>query len=395
MPKKNLFQTYAFPERAARNLGTFNTHYMNSEARDVFQYYANVNGVDSHAYPELDYIKAQCATFLLDLFHADNMDDFRYFTTSGSSESVFLAVLALKKQHQHLNPDLKIRPNLIIGENSHIAWFKTARYLDIELRIAPLSSTLLTIDNDQVMTLVDAGTIGICCTLGAPTTLLCDDVSNLNIQLKHYQKNTGQFIGIHVDAASGGFVLPFVYPDELFDFGLEHVVSINVSSHKYGLIYPSLGWLLMRYTDSLDDLLDESAYLGASIKQFSMQFSHSASHLMAQYYTIQTVGFIGYKNIMLQLYTYAEQLKCTLATEIQCIESTRPSLPGVVFSIKNRDMADVSKQLKQRNWYLPVYSLPGSLSKLQVGRVVVRHGFNEALIDELSMDIRAFEILFA
>ena len=256
--KYELMKTYDFPARSFRNLGTFNTHYMDKDAQAIFHHYAGVNAVDNYAYPELDFIKSECATFLLTLFHAPNTDDFHHFTTSGSSESILLAMLVLKRKHQQSTPSITGKPNIIIGKNSHIAWYKAARYLDIELRVAPLNKTILTLDNEQVMTRIDANTIGICSTLGAPTTLLCDDIFDLNSKLEHHFQTTGQSIPIHVDAASGGFVTPFINPDFKFDFRLNHVFSINVSSHKYGLIYPSLGWLFMRDTPCLAELLDES-----------------------------------------------------------------------------------------------------------------------------------------
>ncbi len=390
--QKEIVQTYNFPTRALRNLGTFNTSYMDKHAQEIFFYYAGVNAVDSHAYPELEFIKAQCAEFLLTLLNANDGDDFRSFTTSGSSESILLAMLVLKKQYQQLNPQQICKPNIIIGENSHIAWYKAARYLGIDLRISSLNPTSVTMDNDQILTLIDADTIGICCTLGAPTTLLCDDVFDLNLKLEHLFQTTGQFIPIHVDAASGGFVIPFIYPDFKFDFCLQHVFSINVSSHKYGLIYPSLGWLFMRYTPCLDKLLDESDYLGASIKRFSMQFSHSASHLMTQYYYIQTLGKVGYKQIMTQLFLYTEQLKQALMhtqKNIQFIETKSATLPGLVFTIKNRDMAVLSKKLKEKNWYLPVYLLPSAASTLYVARVVMRYGYDDTLIDALASDMHS------
>ena len=390
MPKNRLLKAYNFPDRAVRNLGTFNTHCMDEHARDIFFHYAGVNAVDSHAYPEMELIKTQCATFMLELMNAKNNDDFCYFTTSGSSESVLLSMLVLKAQHQRLNEKRKFEPNIIIGVNSHIAWYKAAKYLGVNLRIAVLNSATLTMVNTEVVQLIDAGTIGICCTLGAPTTLLCDDVLDLDTRLKHYHRATGQFIPIHVDAASGGFVLPFINPDLPFDFRLKHVHSINISSHKYGLVYPSLGWLLMRYTPCLEELLDESGYLGVPIKQFSVQFSHSASHLMAQYYYIQTLGHAGYKKIITKLFDRAEQLKKTLIhtqKNIQFIENDSARLPGLVFSIGNVDMLYFSQKLKEKNWSLPVYSLP-NVTSLYVARVVIRYGYDDTLIEDLVSDMR-------
>ena len=390
MPINRIINTYNFPTRAIRNLGTFNTNYMDEEAKEVFFHYAGVNAVDIHAYPELTLIKKYCADFLLDLMHARLNNDFRYFTTSGSSESVLLSILLLQKKYQSAHPHHDGRLNIIIGTNSHIAWFKAARYLGLDLRIARIDDQSFIIDNVHIMSLIDENTIGICCTLGAPTTLLCDDILSLNNLLNGYFQNTGQYIPIHVDAASGGFVMPFRYPDVQCDFSLPHVFSINISSHKYGLVYPGFGWLLTRYTQCLDELIDESDYLGASIKRFSIQFSHSASHLMTQYYYIQKYGKIGYAQIINNLYDYAEYLKNRLIKtqkNIKFIDSTGLGLPGLIFSIKNIDMAELSRKLKEKNWYLPVYSLPNSGNMPQVARVVIRYGYDLELIDTLVSDI--------
>jgi len=388
MIKTTMMKTYNFAARAGRNLCTFNTSYMEAEAHDIFSHYAPVNAVDSHAYPELDFIKLQCASFLLNLLHGQCNDDYHYFTTSGSSESVFLALLTLKRRHKQLNRPAS-KPNIIIGANSHITWHKAAKYLDIDIRIASFTSAFI-IDTEQVMALIDEHTIGVCCTLGAPTTLLCDNILAMNRSLVQHQQNTGQFIPIHVDAASGGFVVPFVSPATQFDFSLPHVFSINISSHKYGLVYPSLGWLFMRHDACIDELLDENDYLGAAIKHFSMQFSHSAAHLMTQYHYIQTLGRAGYQDILAKLFGYCRQLKDNLIrsqTAIEFIASTDPALPGLVFSIPDQDMVLLSQKLKEKNWYLPVYSLARPGSTQLVARIVVRYGYDDAFIDYLSTDI--------
>ncbi|MDF1646598.1 MAG: pyridoxal-dependent decarboxylase [Legionellaceae bacterium] len=392
MVKQKLSCTYDFSVRARKNLGTFNTHLMDEYARNVFFDYAGVNAVDSYAYPEIEQVKKKCAEFILSLLNAKGDEDFQYFTTSGSSESVLLAILVLKTQHQHLNHYRVFKPNIVIGKNSHVAWFKAAKYLQVDVRIAG-SDTLLVMDNLEIMTLIDENTVGICCTIGAPTTLLADDVMGLDTKLAHHHRITGQFIPIHVDAASGGFVIPFVNPELMCDFRLKHVFSMNVSSHKYGLVYPSLGWLFMRNTPCLEELLDEIGYLGKSIKCFSMQFSHSASHLMAQYYYIRTLGYAGYKQIILQLFGYAKRLKQALADtqeNIRFVRSDSASLPGLIFFINNIDMCSLSRNLKEKGWCLPVYSLPGTKSELQVARVVVRKGHDDLLLNELVSDIKIF-----
>ena len=145
----------------------------------------------------------------------------------------------------------------------------------------------------------------------------------------------------------------------------------------------------MRYMPCLQELVDESGYLGVAIKRFSVQFSHSASHLMAQYYYIQSLGYEGYKQIMVKLFDYTEQLKQALIhmdKNIQFIENDSVKLPGLVFSIGNVDMNDLSQKLKEKNWSLPIYSLQ-NVTPLQVARVVIRYGYDDAFISDLVSDI--------
>lgn len=81
-------------------------------------------------------------------------------------------------------------------------------------------------------------------------------------------------IPIHVDAASGGFVAPFLYPELVWDFRLPLVKSINVSGHKYGLVYAGIGWVVWRSKEDLpEELVFHVNYLGADQPTFTLNFS--------------------------------------------------------------------------------------------------------------------------
>ena len=83
---------------------------------------------------------------------------------------------------------------------------------------------------------------------------------------------------IHVDAASGGFVAPFLQPDLPWDFRVPRVASINSSGHKYGLVYPGVGWVIWRDAEALpEDLVFKVNYLGGEMPTFALNFSRSGA----------------------------------------------------------------------------------------------------------------------
>lgn len=107
-----------------------------------------------------------------------------------------------------------------------------ARYLDVEERYIYVTQDRFVVDPEETVNAVDENTIGMCLILGTTYTGEYEDVKAVNDLL--VQRNLD--CPIHVDAASGGFVVPFISPDKEWDFRLERVVSINVSGHKYGLV---------------------------------------------------------------------------------------------------------------------------------------------------------------
>lgn len=110
--------------------------------------------------------------------------------------------------------------------------------------------------------------------LGTTYTGAYEDVATVNDLLAEKNKKEGLDCHIHVDAASGGFVAPFVNPELLWDFRLPLVASINTSGHKYGLVVAGVGWAIWRSKDLLpDEILFEVNYLGSPQVSFTLNFS--------------------------------------------------------------------------------------------------------------------------
>jgi len=399
MPKQPIMDLGQFDAtlRSAKNLGTFSTTRMEDKAKAIFEYFAPINAVDTIAYPELTQMTQTCGQFLLELFHAPENQAFATLHTSGSSEAIFLVLLFLK-HHWLSTQNLSNQAlNVIVGPTSHVSFNVAAKALDIELRVLPFKKNKYELDEKLVQSVIDDKTIGFCCTLGSTITLFMDDVNSINQALVTYYQKTGYFIPIHVDAASGGFVAPFYYPDHLWDFRLSHVKSINVSSHKFGLVYPSLGWLCIADEFCIKELMHENSYLGRTFKRYPLQFSHSASHIAAQCYNIQTLGFDGYQRIIQQLFHNLDTLHEGMKAFKQfhfITPNHLPAVPGSIFTLNddrdNQVLEKLTTYLRARNWHLPTFKSPHLVGDQKCARIVVKQGFTDTLINDFLSDVSDF-----
>ena len=283
-----------------RNLATFVTTWMEPEAQRLIGENLYRNFIDHAEYPISAEVEQRCIRMLADLYHAPG--ETTGARTQGSSEAIMLGALSLKwkwKQRREAESKPIDKPNLIFGGDVHVVWEKFCRYFDVEPRIVPLQDGKYTIGPEDVEPHIDENTIGVAAVLGTTFTGHMDDIVGINKLLVDLKGEKGLDVPLHVDAASGGFVWPFLYPDSEWDFRLEQVRSINVSGHKFGLVYPGIGWLVFREkSDLAEDLVFYENYLGKTDATFTLNFSTGASMVLAQYYNFVRYGHEGYTYIM-------------------------------------------------------------------------------------------------
>ncbi|KAI8085832.1 glutamate decarboxylase [Gilbertella persicaria] len=303
----------------ALNLASFVTTFMEKEAEQLMTENLSKNFIDFEEYPQTAEISNRCVNIIARLFHAPQDNEGNEAigcSTVGSSEAIILATLAMKRRWQAARKEKGLstdKPNFIMGANCQVAWHKAMRYLEVEGREVPCTEKLLYMDPKKAIDLVDENTIGICAILGSTYTGHYEDVKTLNTLLDKKCKQKGFDIGIHVDAASGGFVAPFVVPELQWDFQLSRVHSINVSGHKYGLTYPGVGWALWRSKGYLpEDLVFNINYLGSDQASFTFNFSKGASNIIAQYYIFIRLGKTGFTHIMKNLVSTADYMASKL-----------------------------------------------------------------------------------
>jgi glutamate decarboxylase len=388
-----------------RNLATFVTTWMEPEAQRVIAENLHRNYIDHAEYPQTAVIEQRCIRMLADLYHAPG--ETTGTRTQGSSEAIMLGALSLKwkwRARREAAGKSTDRPNLVFGGDVHVVWEKFCRYFDVEPRIIPLQSHKFTIGPEDVEPHLDENTIGVAAVLGTTFTGHADDIVGINDLLVQLQEDDGLDIPLHIDGASGGFVWPFLYPDTPWDFRLERVRSINVSGHKYGLVYPGLGWLVFRERSDLpEDLVFYENYLGERDATFTLNFSTGAAMVLAQYYNFVRYGREGYRVIMETMQSNARALaaKVVQSSDFELVgEPGAEQLPLVAFKLaeeRNFDEFDVASQLAaERGWMVPAYTLPPNAQHVTIMRALVKETLGHSRVSTLANDVaHAVETLSA
>jgi glutamate decarboxylase len=379
------------------NLATFVTTWMDERADRLMAETMNKNAIDWDEYPQTVELQDRCVNMLARLFGAPEHHASTGCATVGSSEAIHLGGLAMKWRWRAARETAgkpADRPNLVMGANVQVCWEKFARYFDVEPRYVPLTDERLVIGVDEAMALVDENTIGVVGILGSTYTGEYEPIAALSTALDQRFATDGVDVPIHVDAASGGFVAPFLQPDLAWDFRLPRVRSINVSGHKYGLVYPGVGWALWRdQADLPKELIFEVDYLGGSHANFSLNFSRGASQIVAQYYNLIRLGKDGYRQIMVALADTARWIAAELAKRADLtLLAAGSDLPVVCFGLAGKPgftVFDLSALLRERGWIVPAYKMAPDAEHVEVLRVVVREGLSRDLASELVADIGA------
>jgi glutamate decarboxylase len=379
----------------SRNLATFVTTWMEPEARRIITENLHRNFIDHAEYPRTAEIEQRCIRMLADLFHAPG--ETTGARTQGSSEAIMLGALSLKwnwRKRREAAGAPADRPNLVFGGDVHVVWEKFCRYFDVEPRIVPLESGKYTIGPADVRPHLDENTIGVAAVLGTTFTGHKDDIVGINDLLLELKRTQGLDIPLHVDGASGGFVWPFLYPHSEWDFRLEQVRSINVSGHKFGLVYPGIGWLIFREkADLAPDLVFEENYLGKTDATFTLNFSTGSAMVLAQYYNFVRYGRAGYAYVMQNMQKNAHTLaeKLDASGRFDLIGADEEQLPLVAWRLKGEqgfDEFDIAWQLSaERGWMVPAYTLPPNAEDITIMRALSKETLSREHVDTLARDI--------
>src|ERR1700684_726169 len=376
---------------ARLNLATFVTTWMEPEAEQLMAECSPKNMIDKDEYPQTAELEHRCVNIIGNLWHAAHEEAVGCSTT-GSSEACMLGGMALlwrwRARRQAAGLDTA-KPNLVMGSNVQVCWEKFCRYWQVEPHYVPMVPGRLHLGPAEAAAQCDEDTICVVALMGSTMGCSHEPVLEISQALDRLQVERGWDVPVHVDAASGGFVAPFLHQDLEWDFRVPRVASINTSGHKYGLVYPGVGWVIWRTPDALpEDLIFEVKYLGGEMPTFALNFSRPGAQVAAQYYNFIRLGHAGYQRGPQTCQDIALHLSGEIARmgPFELLTEGR-DLP--VFAFKLRDditgysVFDLSERLRMRGWQVPAYTFPADMTNTAVMRIVIRNGFSMDLANLL------------
>jgi glutamate decarboxylase len=382
---------------ARQNLATFCQSWVEPEIHKLMDECLGKNLIDRDEYPQTAELEARCVHMLSDLWNSPDANTLGC-STAGSSEASMLGGLALKwrwrkKRERAGKPAGK--PNLVCGP-VQVCWHKFARYFDVELREIPCQGRRLVMSPEEAVRRCDENTIGVMPTLGTTFTLHYEPVEEVAVALDDLEEEHGLDIPIHVDAASGGFIAPFIHRDVVWDFRIPRVKSINASGHKFGLAPLGSGWVLWREARDLpEELIFKVKYLGGNMPTFALNFSRPGGQVASQYYNFIRLGRQGYARVTqgcadVGAWFADEMAKLGI---FDLIYNGRGGIPGCTWTTKKGEepgftLYDLAERLRLKGWQVPAYPLPANHNDVVVQRVLARLGFSRDLAGLLLEDIR-------
>ena len=381
---------------ARLNLATFVTTWMEPQAQLLMAECLEKNMIDKDEYPQTAELESRCVNILADLWHAPEGMNATGCSTTGSSEACMLAGMALLwrwRERRRAAKEASDRPNLVMGANVQVCWEKFCRYWQVEPRLVPMAPGRYHLTGPEAAARCDENTIGVVAILGSTMDGSYEPVGEINAELDRLAVSGGPDVPIHVDGASGGFVAPFLQPGLVWDFRLSRVASINASGHKYGLVYPGVGWVVWRQADALpQDLVFNVNYLGGQMPTFALNFSRPGAQVAAQYYNFLRLGYPGYQRVQQACQDVAVHMSGRIAKmgPFELISEGR-ELPVFAFKIADPQASytvfDLTERLRSRGWLVPAYTFPADLTDTAVIRVVIRNGFGKDLADAFLSDL--------
>lgn len=381
-----------------QNLATFCQTWLEPEVLDLMTLTVDKNLVDKDEYPQTAEIEKRCVHILADLWNSPDAANATGTSTTGSSEAAMLGGMALLwnwRARQEAQGKLIEKPNLVTGP-VQVCWHKFCRYWGVELREIPMENDRYIMNAEEAIKRCDENTIGVVPTLGVTFTGQFEPVKEVSDALDKLEGDTGLSIPIHVDAASGGFLAPFLQPELIWDFRLPRVKSINASGHKFGLAPLGVGWILWHNQEDLpEDLIFRVNYLGGDMMDFALNFSRPGSQVIAQYYNFLRLGREGYRKIHAACRDIALYLADGFNNlgPFEIIYDGSDGIPALSWRLKQGtkhsfNLYDFADRLQTRGWQVPAYALPPNREDLVIQRILVRHGFSRDMADLLLDDCR-------
>lgn len=338
-----------------------NPHPIAIQAHNSF---VNTNLGDPKLFPGTAVIERNCIGMLGDLLHLPGAAG--YITTGGTESNIQALRTAIQLKHGDRH-----KANIVIPESAHYSFEKASQLLGISLRRAPLDDQMRA-DPAEMAALIDQDTIALVAVAGTTEFGQVDPIGEIGSLCEEYG------LYLHVDAAFGGFVIPFMDKPAKFDFEVPGVQSITIDPHKMGLSTIPSGGLLYR-SESLMKLLEINAQYLTSMVQTSLAGTRSGASAASAYAVMRFLGRDGYRQIVARCMDNTRLLKEQLVDL-----GMEPVIDPVlnIVTAKAKDPQAIRKKLYEKNWYVSTTTHPCAL------RMVVMPHVTEEVIEGFVADLK-------
>ncbi len=266
--------------------------------------------------------------------------------TTGGSESNLIAMRIAKK----LRPDI-INPEVVVSASAHISFDKAADMLGIKLRKVQLRENF-ELDLNHFESLINNNTCGVVGIAGTTSLGLIDPIEDMGKIIE------GENIFYHIDAAFGGFVLPFLkklnYKIPPWDFSVKAVSSITADPHKMGLgVIPS-GGFFVKDASILQKIGFEIPYLaGGNFKHFHMVGTRPGGPIIAFWVILKALGINGFTKMVKKCMDNTKYLVKRIS-EINGIKlAANPVMNVVGITTENGEsICEIDEALRNNKWML-------------------------------------------
>ena len=339
---------------------------------EIYMKYVSKNLGDPGLFLGTAALEEELATEIGELFGGKNI--IGSFTTGGS-EANLIALRIAKK----LRPDIK-KPEVVLPISAHISFDKAADILDIKLRKVKLQNDF-SIDINHFESLVNKNTCGAIGVAGTTSLGLVDPIEEIGEII------SGKDIFFHIDAAFGGFILPFLknlnFTTPPWDFSVEDVDSITADPHKMGMGIIPTGGIFLRDKSILQKIGFEIPYLAGGIsKHLHIVGTRPGGTIIAFWAIIKSLGIKGFNKIIQKCMDNTSYLIKRIR-EIQGIKiPAKPVMNVVGITTENGEsVCEIDEQLRKRNW------LTGKFEEFNLIRVVVMPHVQKAHLKNFCDDL--------
>ena len=379
------------------NLASFVTSWMEPQADLLAAETLAKNLIDQDEYPQTEAVHQRVVSMIGRLFHAPRGSQSTGTATIGSSEAIMLAMLAHKRSWQlrrEAAGEPSDRPNIVMGADVHTCWEKFARYFEVEARSCRwrrAATRSAPSRSSRCSTSARSASPG-CSARRSPARWTTSPRSTSCSGASRPSAAGGSRCTSTPPAAASSS--PFSEPDLDWDFRLAHVRSINVSNHKFGLVYPGMGTVVFRdATDLPEELVFHINYLGGDMPNYSLNFSRPSSSVVLQYFTFLRLGHEGYSEIVASVLPTAQALARELgaldALEVVNDAARFPIVSSAQTTREARPDAALAAAARAAAGSCPAYTLPPNAEHITVLRMVIKENFSRDMVDLLAHDIKA------